>query len=37
VLFNKFILGFDTYQTAPAEEMWFDDLAIGPERIGCVP
>ncbi len=37
VLFNKFILGFDTYQTSPPEEMWFDDLAIGPDRMGGSP
>ncbi|MEA2699644.1 MAG: hypothetical protein QOI66_3915 [Myxococcales bacterium] len=35
VLFNKLILGFDQYQDAPAQEVWMDDLVIGPDRVGC--
>jgi hypothetical protein len=37
--FSKIILGWETY-TQPAEatnEVWLDDLVMGPERIGCPP
>jgi hypothetical protein len=35
--FSKIILGWETYTQASdvANEVWLDDLVMGPERIGC--
>jgi hypothetical protein len=35
IYFNKVIIGWEQYQDAPAQEAWFDDVAVGPDRIGC--
>jgi hypothetical protein len=36
-VFTKLIVGWEQYQDAPAQEAWFDDLVIAPERVGCPP
>lgn len=35
--FSKIILGWETYTQASdvANEVWLDDLVMGPERVGC--
>ena len=36
--FTRFEIGYHTYQAAPNGDdfdVWFDDLALGTERIGC--
>jgi hypothetical protein len=34
-VFDKVIIGWEQYQDMPAQEVWIDDVVIGPERVGC--
>ena len=34
-IFKKLYLGFMQFGTTPATELWIDEVAVGPERIGC--
>ena len=34
-VWDKLIIGWEQYQDMPAQELWIDDVAVGPERIGC--
>jgi hypothetical protein len=36
-LFDKLIIGWEQYQDTPAQELWIDDVIVGPERVGCPP
>jgi hypothetical protein len=35
--FDKALVGWESYQTDPAREIWIDDVALGTARIGCPP
>jgi hypothetical protein len=35
--FKKVSLGWESYQTDDAREVWIDDVAIGTTQIGCPP
>jgi hypothetical protein len=34
-MFTKIIIGWEQYQSAPAEEVWLDDLVMSEARVGC--
>jgi hypothetical protein len=36
-LFDKLFIGWEQYQDTPANEVWIDDVVVGPERVGCPP
>jgi hypothetical protein len=36
-VWDKIFIGWEQYQDTPANEVWIDDVAVGPERIGCPP
>jgi hypothetical protein len=33
--FTQIDLGWETYQAEDARNIWLDDVAIGPQRVGC--
>ncbi len=33
--FERVYLGWESYQTDPAREVWIDDVALGTKQIGC--
>jgi hypothetical protein len=33
--FERVYLGWESYQTDPAREVWIDDVALGTSKIGC--
>ncbi len=36
--FTKFALDWEAYGTdSPQQQVWFDEFAIGEQRIGCPP
>jgi len=34
-VFNKVLVGWESYQTDDPREVWIDDVALGTERLGC--
>jgi hypothetical protein len=36
-VWDKVFIGWEQYQDTPANEVWIDDVALGPDRVGCLP
>jgi hypothetical protein len=34
-VWDEVFIGWEQYQDTPANEVWIDDIVVGPDRVGC--